>query len=121
MKVGYCVIGNPGGVEFRLFGTSGSGAPLVQMSRSADVVAVLMGRLYYRSELLPVLGLSGTESDAAVALAAYRRWGRAGLERLEGDFSVVVHDQTSGRLIASRDPMGGYPLFWARRGNTVAP
>ena len=119
MNIGYCVIGSSAGVEFRLFGSGDDATSLVQFSRSADASAVLMGRLYYRDALLPTLGLVETENDAAVALAAYRRWGRAGLERLEGDYSLVIHDQLTARVVASRDPMGGYPLFWCQRGNTL--
>ncbi|MDB5670484.1 MAG: putative asparagine synthase, partial [Alphaproteobacteria bacterium] len=67
---------------------------------------LIAGRLHYRAP--------GGGSDAAVALEAYRRAGLAGLARLEGDFSLLLIDGERRRLVALRDPMGAYPLFWRR-------
>lgn len=36
-----------------------------------------------------------------------------------GEFAAVAHHQPSGRLVAVRDPLGGRPLFWWRRGEQV--
>jgi asparagine synthase (glutamine-hydrolysing) len=90
--------------------------------------AVLLGRLYYRDDLRA--GLAGStgsprrgadaDNDAALALAVYRHRGIAGLERLEGDFALVVWDAPQRRLVGMRDPLGGYPLFWAVQQGTIA-
>jgi asparagine synthase (glutamine-hydrolysing) len=48
-----------------------------------------------------------------LALAVYRQRGLEGLERLEGDFALVIWDAAEQRLIGMRDPMGGYPIFYA--------
>ncbi len=76
---------------------------------------VLDGRLDNRRELLDSLdgeACSGPEpSDAALALAAYLRWGQRAFERLLGPFAVVVADPREGVLCA-RDPLGDRTLFY---------
>src|SRR5208337_3292093 len=41
----------------------------------------------------------GKFSDAALALAAYERWGTDGLVHLIGDWSAVIRDLTKGTVI----------------------
>jgi len=59
-------------------------------------------------------------NDAALALTGYRHLGRASLERLEGDFALVIWDAETTELIGLRDPLGGYPLFWTQHESTFA-
>lgn len=126
MQIGFVVVARDEHVAFHLFAQGRPGRlPLVSYSEDAGgFQAALMGRLYYRRELASRLRDAGIheepEGDAALALAAYRAFGLPGVERLEGDFAVVIHDRNQRRLIASRDPMGGYPLYWLDRGGTVA-
>jgi len=49
---------------------------------------------------------------AATILAAYGRGGVEELLRLDGDFAFVLWDTRARRLLASRDPLGGFPLYW---------
>jgi asparagine synthase (glutamine-hydrolysing) len=129
MQVGFSVIARHQDVQFEIFGPCSSARPsLVVFFETTDYAAILMGRLYYRRELLADLGSDLPEdlaqpcesNDAALALAAYRRWGLKGLERLEGDVALVIWDAREKRLVGSRDPMGGYPLFWMKRDGTIA-
>jgi asparagine synthase (glutamine-hydrolysing) len=128
MDVGFTVIGRDDGVTFRLFATQQSGRPpLVTTSWTSEYCVVLMGRLYYRRELAAELsrpishGLTTDDcSDAALAAAAYSRWGGDGLARLEGDFALVLWDVRARRLVGARDPLGGYPLYWANQRGQVA-
>jgi len=59
-------------------------------------------------------------SDAALAQTLYKVDGIEGLCRLEGDFALACHDRTANRLVALRDPLGAYPLFWIQQGETTA-
>lgn len=77
--------------------------------------AVLFGRLHYRPR-----GPDDPVSDAAFVLAAYSGDGERALERLEGEFSLVVWSRSAGAVLAMRDPLGGYPLFWTNRGPDFA-
>jgi asparagine synthase (glutamine-hydrolysing) len=118
MQVGFTVLRRADQVEFRShMPTQRRDNPLIQFASGTGGALVLMGRLYYRNDLAP--GAAPGSSDAALALAHYERWGVAGLARLEGDFALVLSDARTQCLLAVRDPLGGYPLFWVRRHDGV--
>ena len=71
-------------------------------------------RLDNRDELIASLGLGGDPSDAALALAAYRRWGDDAPGRLVGDFAFAIWDASRGRLFCARDHFGVKPFYYAR-------
>ncbi len=118
MQVGFCVRVRPDQVEIQFVGRRPEGPrSLVSHARLGRLHAVLMGRLTYQDDLVDQLTpemAPAERADAALALAAYRRWGAAGLARLEGTFALVIWDGDRRLLLGSRDPFGGYPLFWAR-------
>jgi asparagine synthase (glutamine-hydrolysing) len=125
MHVGFMVVARGDEVEFQVFGPDRPGRPpLVSFAADGDCQAVLMGRLHYRRELLARCPGAGDAAeppdDASLALAAYRHSGPDGVERLEGDFAVVIWDRKERRLVASRDVMGGYPIYWLQQGQTIA-
>jgi asparagine synthase (glutamine-hydrolysing) len=93
---------------------------LLVLAEAPDAAAVLLGRLTYRDELASRSGADPSADDAQLLLAAYRREGATALERLEGDFAAVVVDRRTGRIEASRDPMGGYPLYWKETADGAA-
>jgi asparagine synthase (glutamine-hydrolysing) len=84
--------------------------------QGGGVTVVLLGELHYRADLHAGPGRPG---DAERIARVYRRRGRAGLAALEGDFAVVLYDRPAGRLLAVRDPMGGYPLYHERIGGRL--
>src|SRR4051812_47187108 len=128
MQVGFAVIGSGADVEVRLFGLRPDDPlSLLRFHRTGEGLAVLLGRLCYRDDLLATLppraaqdlAGPGGSNDAALALAVYTHQGLAGLTRLEGDFALVLWDAREQLLLGVRDPLGGYPLFWAQgRGGT---
>lgn len=128
MSAGYTVTARPTGVDFQPFGRAEAAPRLMSCARDNLHTVILIGRLYYRSEQLTRLrGKIDEQSlalcrdeDAELALAIYRAYGVAGLCGLEGDFALACFDGKSNRLMAIRDPMGGYPTFWARQGETIA-
>src|SRR5262245_48363682 len=128
MTVGFTVFARHGDAEFHLRDHGHKNRPpLVTQATIPGMRAVLMGRLYYRADLCARLGQAASElrnpaegSDAALALALYRQCGLEGLERLEGDFALLIWDAAEQRLIGMRDPMGGYPIFHTVRQGTVA-
>jgi asparagine synthase (glutamine-hydrolysing) len=89
---------------------------LVTSFRGGGVTVVLLGELHHRADLH--LG-PGRHDDAERIARVYRRGGRAGLAALEGDFAFVLYDRPAGRVLAVRDPMGGYPLYAERLGEQV--
>ena len=73
-------------------------------------------RLYNRQELLikldPKSWLNEASPDSAILLAAYEKWGKSMLDRLDGDYSFVIYDNEKKNVFAARDPFGIKPLFY---------
>ena len=64
--------------------------------------------------------LASTHGDAGAALAARRRHGDDFLNRLGGDFALVIADSRAGRLVAAIDRFGQASLYYAPcRGGVV--
>jgi asparagine synthase (glutamine-hydrolysing) len=128
MQVGFTVVCHDGAVDIHFLGRRPGQDTLLQFCSDGEGAATLLGRLYYRrtvldqlSDRLPKQLLEKCQRcDAALALAAYRHGGRAGLALLEGDFALALWDARASRLLGTRDPLGGYPLFWTRTGGTFA-
>lgn len=53
-----------------------------------------------------------TNSDTEVLLAAYMKWGKKCLSRLNGMFSFVIYDTLSHKLFAARDRFGVKPFYY---------
>jgi asparagine synthase (glutamine-hydrolysing) len=70
------------------------------------------GRLYERDELAKTLSTTG--SDADLVLAAYEKWGDSLVWRVRGIFVILLLDRAQGRLLLVRDPLGVWPVFYAR-------
>ena len=125
MAIGFLIVVRDGQVEARTYLSEiGARIPLVDHAHDGELDAILVGRLYYRDDVARRLGLDARApangGDAARVLAAYRQRGVAGIEALEGEFTAAVVDVGQRRVVALRDPMGGYPLFWIRRPGIVA-
>jgi asparagine synthase (glutamine-hydrolysing) len=129
MNVGFTVFGRSNEAEFHVRNHGHLDRPaLVTHAAMPGLRAVLMGRLYYREDQRAGLDVSDfgswqatlDDNDAALALAVYQQKGIAGLERLEGDFALVLWDACQQRLVGMRDPMGGYPLFWSFQQGVMA-
>src|SRR5580658_11107936 len=73
------------------------------------------GRLDNRTDLLLLLAgsLRDDTSNAAIALAAYVRWGTNGFVHLIGDWSIVIRDQANGTTVLASDFAGVRPLFYS--------
>ena len=53
----------------------------------------------------------GAGADEELLGAGYRRWGRGLLERLRGDFALILWDPARGEGLIARDQLGVRPLF----------
>jgi asparagine synthase (glutamine-hydrolysing) len=78
---------------------------------------VFNGEIYNHSELRAQLRALGARfvtdhSDTEVLLHAYRHWGDAFVERLNGMWAFVIYDRTRRRLFASRDRFGKKPFYY---------
>ncbi|MFC7532331.1 asparagine synthetase B family protein [Actinoplanes sp. GCM10030250] len=58
-------------------------------------------------------------SDAEVLLHAYRRWGAALVDRIDGNYAIAVWDEQARQLLLVRDPLGAKTLYWTPRPNAL--
>jgi asparagine synthase (glutamine-hydrolysing) len=110
-----------GKAEFHLFSPATSLVTFAQDS-ATEMAVVLMGRIYYQDDWktrFPQAFPQDFASDAALALAIFQHYGAQGLEKLEGEFALVVFDPKESRLFALRDPLGSFPLYWTRHNQTT--
>ncbi|HEX9085292.1 MAG TPA: asparagine synthase-related protein, partial [Gemmatimonadaceae bacterium] len=96
-------------------GAFGNGAIAVD----DDYIVVADATLYYVPDLIRKLGRAvvPTASPSQLVLAAFRAFGTACTDHLEGDFAFVVWDRHAHRVHCGRDFTGRRPLFlaeWAR-------
>ncbi|MBU0621594.1 MAG: asparagine synthase (glutamine-hydrolyzing) [Gammaproteobacteria bacterium] len=63
-----------------------------------------------REELVALGHRFRTSSDTEVILHAYRAWGDAAFERMNGQWAVAIWDSVAQRLVLSRDRVGICPL-----------
>lgn len=63
-----------------------------------------------RDELVALGHRFRTRSDTEVILHAYRAWGDAAFERMNGQWAVAIWDSVAQRLVLSRDRVGICPL-----------
>lgn len=94
--------------------------PFLSTAEEGPYAFVFDGWLYNRAELLACFAplLTAEVTDAALALQAYAHWGEEALNKLEGIFSLCLWDERRETLFCARDPLGIYPLFYARAGST---
>src|SRR4051795_6949653 len=72
-----------------------------------------------RSELEQLGRRFATTSDTEVIAQAYAEWGAGCLDRLNGDFAIVIWDRETEALFLARDRFGVRPLFLAEYGGDV--
>jgi asparagine synthase (glutamine-hydrolysing) len=79
---------------------------------------IVNGELYDFARIRRGLELGGhrfrTGSDSEIALHLYEDMGPRCLERLRGEYALVIWDETRQQLFAARDRFGIKPLFFAR-------
>lgn len=76
---------------------------------------VFNGEIYNYREIRSELADSRecfSATDTEVLLAAYQKWGRRCLERLNGMFAFVIYDRARMRLFVARDRFGEKPLYY---------
>ena len=86
-----------------------------------ECVVVADASLYYVEDLRRAIGpaVGRARTPAQLILSAYRAFGDACVERLEGDFAFVVWNRKTGRVFCARDFAGRRPLYVAEIGGAV--
>jgi asparagine synthase (glutamine-hydrolysing) len=78
---------------------------------ATDPICLLDGVLDNADELRAELGLVELGGDENLLAAGYRRWGRALLGRLRGDFALLLWDVERGEGLLARDQLGVQPFY----------
>jgi asparagine synthase (glutamine-hydrolysing) len=90
------------------------------MHRHGRYHIVFNGEIYNFLEIRRELEKTGerfqSESDTEVLLAAYARWGKDCLARLNGMWALAVWDSQEQHLFLARDRLGEKPLFYLNDG-----
>jgi asparagine synthase (glutamine-hydrolysing) len=92
-------------------------------SSDGRFVITFNGEIYnhaeLRSQLQPLGGWKG-HSDTETLLEAYRSWGVACLQRLNGMFAFGIWDRSERKLFVARDRLGVKPLYYGWRNGAFA-
>lgn len=88
-----------------------------------DVVLTYNGEIYNFQELRVELEARGcrfrSRTDTEVLLHAYREWGPACVDRLNGMFAFGIWDKRRQQLFLARDRYGIKPLYYVQLGDTL--
>ena len=102
---------------------SGGAQPMSTPDGATTIV--FNGEIYNHPELRRELLAKGHQfvtdhSDTEVLLHAWREWGPAMLDRLNGMWAFAIFDHPHRRLFLARDRFGKKPLYWFFKNGTFA-
>jgi asparagine synthase (glutamine-hydrolysing) len=80
-----------------------------------DVFAVVDGRFDNGPALKSSLELPRDCSDSEILVAAYQKWGTDFLDKILGEFALIVWDSRARRLVVAVDRLGVRPLHYSIR------
>ena len=94
-------------------------APALRGSRCE--LLMWYGRLDNHSDLVREISgsVAGPSSAGSLLVAAYERWGTAGLGRVIGDWGAVLTDPRRRAVVLATDFSGVRPLYYHRRAQEV--
>ncbi|MBR9920890.1 MAG: hypothetical protein GYB31_08620 [Bacteroidetes bacterium] len=92
---------------------SDSVASGIASDNQLDISAILDGHFYNRKALQGQLKLSADTSDSQLLIHAFKKWGIACLDYLDGRFSFLLYEPSSGLWVA-RDRFGVKPMYYTR-------
>jgi asparagine synthase (glutamine-hydrolysing) len=96
--------------------------PMVDAEQS--VVLVFNGEIYNHLSVRKELENKGyqyrTSSDTETIIYAYKEWGLACLDKLDGMFAFALYDLRKRQLFLVRDRMGVKPLYFCLHGGRLA-
>jgi asparagine synthase (glutamine-hydrolysing) len=85
--------------------------------QEGSIIAACNGEIYNHAQLRELMESHGhvlrTGSDCEVLLHLYEVYGDSFVDRLCGQFALIVWDQVNRRVLVARDRFGICPLFYA--------
>ena len=120
---GYFVEGSVGLGFRRLSIVDPAGGDQPMHNEDGSLVLLCNGEIYNHQELRRELAGKGhvfrSRCDVEVALHLYEEEGSGLLDRLDGQFALVLYDRRSGDLLLARDPFGICPLHYGVFGGSL--
>ncbi|MFL2883177.1 MAG: asparagine synthase (glutamine-hydrolyzing) [Pelagibacteraceae bacterium] len=102
------------------------GRPLANQpcfSSDKKIIAIMNGEIYNQKNLRTYLKLKGYKfkslNDTEVVANAYHHWGKRFLNKIEGQFSIVVYNIENKVGIIARDEHGICPLYYLKNKKKV--
>ncbi len=83
------------------------------------VLCLLDGHLDNAAEIAGEIGVEDPGPAEEVLVRAYRRWGEGVVERMRGDFVLLLWDRERRVGLIARDQLGLRPLFLRQRGDVL--
>jgi asparagine synthase (glutamine-hydrolysing) len=87
-----------------------------QPLRDETACLIVDGRIDNAAELRPVLEANGfhlrSDTDAELILRSYQCWGELFVQKLIGDFALVIWDARTRTLLCARDALGIKPFYY---------
>lgn len=108
------------------FALSHNRLAIIDLSHSADqpvqnerFVLCFNGEIYNYKEIAQDLELDDKfkNSDTLVLLAAYSKWGKSCLDKLDGMFAFCIYDKFKKNIFIARDRLGVKPLYYYFKDN----
>lgn len=100
-----------------------AGSPQPMSTPEGDLTCVFNGEIYNFAAVRRELAARGhrfrTSGDTEVLLYAWREYGAAMLEHLQGMFAFALWDRRARRLFIGRDHLGVKPLYYHWDGATL--
>ena len=78
-----------------------------------DLILLYNGEIYNFSEF------GNYKSDGECILDLFREFGVTSLNRLDGEFSILIHDKKNRRFYLCTDTFGTKPLYYSIEGNKI--
>lgn len=88
-------------------------------ARPGDVAVLFEGVLYNRRDLIDRLDVSEPIANADLVAVAYERWDRDVVHQLKGIYAITIADRRQRHVLAIRDPLGAFPLFYAEARGSI--
>ena len=100
-----------------------AGSPQPMSTPDGELTVIFNGEIYNFQEVRETLAARGhrfvTHGDTEALLYAYREYGEAMLEHLQGMFTFAIWDRPRQRLFIARDHLGVKPLYYCWDGTTL--
>lgn len=99
----------------------GSCGNKLAVNEKKTVIGGFDGTIYNLLELHEELVNHGyhflTKDATEVLVHAYELWGTKFIERIDGDFAIMILDPKKNKILLARDRIGKIPLFWYHSNN----